>query len=44
MKLKKHIFTILLVVLLFLLISSVSATDINTNDTQTVSASGNDEI
>ncbi|WP_407432548.1 right-handed parallel beta-helix repeat-containing protein, partial [Methanobrevibacter sp.] len=44
MKLKKHIFTILLVVLLFLLIGSVSATDINTNDTQTVSASGNDEI
>ncbi len=44
MKLKKHIFTILLVVLLFLLIGSVSATDINTNDTQTVSASGNDEV
>ena len=30
--------------MLFLLIGSVSATDINTNDTQTVSASGNDEI
>ena len=42
MKLKKHIFTILLVVLLFLLIGSVSATD--TNDTQISYASGNDEI
>ena len=44
MKLKKHVFTILLVVLLFLLIGSVSATDIDANNTQIASASGNDEI
>ena len=44
MKLKKHILKILLVLLLFVLISSVSAADINTNDTQISSASDNDEI
>ena len=42
MKLKKHIITIFLVVLLFLLISSVSATDINTNNTQIASTNGNE--
>ena len=40
MKLERHILTILLIALLFLLIGSVSAAD--TNDTQTVSASDND--
>ncbi|WP_296884941.1 right-handed parallel beta-helix repeat-containing protein [uncultured Methanobrevibacter sp.] len=42
MKLKKHIITILLVILLFLLIGSVSATDINTNNTQIASTNGNE--
>ena len=41
---KKHILTILLIVFLFLLIGAVSAADIDTNDTQTISASDNDEI
>ena len=44
MKLKKHILAISLVIFLFLLIGAVSAADIDTNDTQTVSASNNDEI